>query len=162
MDRRRIAAIATAAAGVLLAAWLLWPKKPDDDKALIRAAITRMAEKAAERDVNGILENVSERYQGEGGDKRELKRYLLGYLLRSEVVTALPANVQFAAPVENGKAKVSFVVLLARKPATKVEDLRTEELVGSHRIEAEMEKEDGVWRAVDANRRDASPQDWLR
>ena len=162
MDRRRVAASAIAAAGLVLAAWLLWPKKPADDEALIRQAITRMAQEAAERDVNGILAHVSERYAGEGGDKRELKRYLLGYLLRSEVVTALTANVQLAEPVAGGKAKVSFVVLLARKPAQKVEDLRTEELIGSHHIEAQMEKEDGVWRAVDATRRDASPQDWLR
>jgi len=162
MDNRRIAAVAVAALGLALAAWLLWPKKPADDEALIRQAIDRMAQKAGERDVGGILEHVSARYVGEGGAKRELRRYLLGYLLRSEVVAALPANVQLTEPPQDGKAKVSFVVLLARTPASKAEDLRAEELVGSHRIEAAMEKEDGVWRAVGARRSPASPQDWLR
>jgi len=88
-----------------------------DDEALIRQAIAGMAAKAGERDVNGILEHVSERYRGEGGDKRELKRYLLGYLLRSEVVTALPANVQLQGPSRAARPRFSFVVLLARKPA---------------------------------------------
>ncbi|MGC4117938.1 MAG: hypothetical protein QM765_26000 [Myxococcales bacterium] len=161
MDTRRVAAIAVVGLGALLALFLLWPKQPADDQALIGRAITDMAKKAAERDVNGILEHVSERYAGEGGDKRELKRYLLGYLMRSEVVTALPANLQFLSEPKDGKARIRLVVLLARKPAQKVEDLRTEELIGSHRIEADMEKEDGVWRAVNATRRDASPKDWL-
>ena len=161
MDRRRIAALAIAAAGVLLATWLLWPSKPADDEAQIRQVVASMAQKTAERDVSGIVEHVSERYRGEGGDKRELKRYLLGYLLRSEVVTALPANVKLEGPIEGGKAKISFAVLLARTPARKIEDLRPEELVGAHRIDAELEKEDGHWRALTATRRPASPQDWL-
>lgn len=162
MDNRRVAALAIAALGAALALWILWPKKPADDQALIAQAVAEMAQKAGERDVGGILERVSERYVGEGGNKRELKGYLLGYLLRSEVVTALPANLQFSEPPRDGKAKVAFVVLLARKPAQKAEDLRDEELVGSHRIEAGVEKEDGVWRVVTATRRDAGPQDWLR
>jgi len=160
---RRIATIGAAAVAVLLAAWLLWPRRPLDDEAQIRRMIARTAEQAAQKDVSGIVEAVSERYRGEGGDKRELKRYLLGYLMRSEVVAAIPANVQLVQPVADGKAKVSLVVLLARTPAKKVEDLRQEELIGAHRIEADLEKEDGTeWRAVTATRRQASPEDWLR
>jgi hypothetical protein len=160
---RRIAVAAAVAVAVLLAAWRLWPRRPLDDEAQIRQVVARVAEQAAQKNVSGIVEAVSERYRGDGGDKQELKRYLLGYLMRSEAVAAIPANVQLVEPIAGGKARVSFVVLLARTPAKKVEDLRQEELVGAHRIEADLEKEGGTdWRAVSATWRQAAPADWLR
>jgi len=161
MSIQRIAAIGVAVLGVLLAAWLLWPKKPLDDEALIRAAIAEMAEQAGERNVSGIVEHVSESYQGEAGNKRDLKAYLLGYLMQSGAVAAVPARVD--VKLEGAQAaQVSLVVLLARTPAKKAEEIGPEQLVGTHRIEARFAKEAGVWKVVDATRRDATPGDLLR
>jgi hypothetical protein len=63
--------------------------------------------------------------------------------------------------LEETKARLSMVVLLARTPAERAEDLATGEIAGSHRIEAEVAKEDGQWRVVSARRQDAGPADFL-
>jgi hypothetical protein len=153
-------AIAVGLVCLLLAAWLLWPKKPLDDEAMIREAIARMCEQAGKKDVGGIVEHVSDSYHGEAGDKRELKSYLLGYLLRSGMVAAVPARVE--VQVKGERAQVVVVVLLARTPAKKAEEVGPDQLMGSHRIEAEFVKEaPGIWRALNATRRDAAPQDLL-
>ena len=160
---RRLAAITVLVLGVLFAAWRLWPRKQEGDEAQIRRMVALMAQKAGERDVNGVLEHVSESYQGEGGDKRELKRYLLGYLLSSGAVAVIPANLQLEGPIEAGKARISLVALLSRTPADKTESLHPDQLVGAHRIDAELQKEGGAeWRVATATRRPASPEDWLR
>jgi len=160
MSAKRIVAIVIAAACLSLMAWLVWPKKPLDDKALIEAAIADACEQAGNKDVNGILEHVSDGYRGEGGDKRELKAYLFGYLVRSGVVAAVPARID--VQVTGERAQVTLVVLLARTPAKKAAEVGPDQLLGSHRIEAEFVKEaPKTWRAVSATRRDATPQDLL-
>jgi hypothetical protein len=160
MAVKRVVAIVVAVVGLPLLAWLAWPKKPQDDKALITAAIAQMCEQAGKKDVNGILEHVSDGYRGEAGDKRELKAYLFGYLLRSGMVAAVPARVD--VQVEGERAKVALVVLLARTPARTAAEVGPDQLLGSHRIEAEFAREaPKTWRAVSATRRDAAPQDLL-
>ena len=161
MSTRRIAAIALAVAGLALAAWLLWPRKPLDDEALIREAVAQMAERAGARDVAGVVEHVSDSYRGEAGDKRELKGYLLGYLMQSGAVAVLVPrlDVKLEGPTA---ASASLVVLLARTPAKKAEDVSPDQLAGTHRVEARFAKENGVWRVVDATRRDATAADLLR
>ncbi|MBI5549808.1 MAG: hypothetical protein HY901_38470 [Deltaproteobacteria bacterium] len=157
---RRIAALAVVALGMGVAAWLLWPREPADDEQQIRAVIAKMAESAEKKDLSGILDHVSDGYRGEGGDKNGLKAYLLGYLLRSQIVTALPTEIDFSEPVQGGRAKVSLVVLLARIPAKKVDDIRPDQLIGTHHLEAELAKEEGArWRVVAAVRSDAGPGD---
>lgn len=157
---KRIAVVALGLGVMALAAWRLWPGAPVDDETLIRAAIDDMAAKAAKKDIAGILEHVGERYQGEGGSKRELKAYLLGYLMRSGLVAAIPANVRIELP-SGDSAKVSLVVLLARTPAKSAEGVAPEQLIGSHRIEAKLAREAGSWSVVAATRRDAMPGDLL-
>lgn len=161
MTKSRIAAVGLAAAGALLAAWLLWPEGPQDDEARIRAAIEAMADRAAAKDANGILEHVSETYRGEGGDKRELKRFLLGWFFRSEVVGAIPARVEVAPP-QGDRARATLVVILARTPAKRAEDVRPDEVLGSHHLDAEFVREGDAWRVATATRRDATPADLLR
>jgi hypothetical protein len=159
----RLAAIAVAVAGVLAAAWILWPRKAASDEDLIRAAVQDMADKAGAKDVSGIVEHVSESYHGEAGDRHELKRYLLGFLLRSNAVAVLPTNVQFLAPITDNRAKVAVVMVLARTPAKTAAEVSPEQLLGSHYLEADFAREsDGVWRVVFATRRDATAADLLR
>jgi hypothetical protein len=159
MTVKRIAVVA-AAVGLPLLLWLVWPKKPPDDKALITAAVAEMCEQAGKKDVNGILEHVSDSYRGEAGDKRELKAYLFGYLVRSGMVAAVPARVD--VQVEGERAKVILVVLLARTPAKTAAEVGPDQLLGSHRIEADFAREaPRTWRVVSATRRDAAPQDLL-
>jgi hypothetical protein len=157
---RKVLAVAVALAGVALGAWLLWPKPPDDDEALIRKAVAEIAAAAAKKDIGGVAEHVSERYHGEGGSKTELKRYLLGYTMRSDWVSAVVAKLEIG-PIEGGKAKADMVVLLARKPAESADELRSEEIAGSHQIDVDFEKEDGTWRVVSAARRGATASDFI-
>ncbi|HCF57623.1 MAG TPA: hypothetical protein DFS52_06470 [Myxococcales bacterium] len=156
---RRILAVVVVFSGLALAIWLLWPRGPEDDEALIRGVIADVAAKASQKDIGGVGEHVSESYRGEGGSKQELKRYLLGYTMRSDWVAVLPAKVEVDLAPEAKSAKVSMVVLLARTPAEKAEDLRADEVAGSHRIDAELAKEDGDWRVTTARRRDAAVSD---
>jgi hypothetical protein len=156
---RRVLAVAVLGAGVVLAAWLLWPRPPDDDEALIRAAIAEMTRLASKKDIGGLGDHVSDGYHGEGGSKRDLKRYLLGYTMRSDWVSVLPAKVEVTLGPEPASAKVSMLILLARTPAERAEDLRAEQIAGSHQIEADFAKEDGEWRVFAARRRDARVSD---
>ena len=160
---KRVVAVGVGVAGVLLAGWLLWPKQPVSDEDRIRAIIAAIADSAGKKDINGIAENISESYQGEAGDKRELKRYLLGFLLRSEAITVLPTNVRILEPVAGDRAKVSVVVVLARTPAKTAEEVSPDQLMGSHLVEMSFAREPGdAWRVVSASRRDATAADMLR
>ncbi len=155
---RRVAAVAVVLAGVGLCAWLLWPAKPLSGEEAVRAVIADIAAKAEKKDPSGIVEHVSERYRGEAGDRQELKRYLAAYILRSDWVSVVTANVKVA--LEGDKAHVSLAVLLARSPA-KTAAQAQEALVGSHYIEADLEREGAEWKIVAATRREASAADWL-
>ena len=160
MTAKRFVAIVVALVCLSLAVWLLWPKKPLDDEAMIREAVADACEQAGKRDVSGILEHVSDSYRGETGDKRELKGYLLGYLLRSGIVAAVPARID--VQVKGERAQVVIVVLLARTPAKTAAQVGPDQLIGSHRVEAEFAREaPKIWRALSATWRDATPQDLL-
>ncbi|MGI5861519.1 MAG: hypothetical protein ACOX6T_05615 [Myxococcales bacterium] len=156
---RRLLAVLVAVAGLAVAAWLLWPRAHEGDEAQIRAMIADMATRASQKDFAWVNDYVSESYRGEGGSKQGLKGYLLGYRMRSDWVTALPGKVEVELAPEAKTAKVSMVVALARKPAEKAEDLRSEEIAGVHRIDAELAKEEGDWRVTGARRRHAPVSD---
>ncbi|MFN7134360.1 MAG: hypothetical protein ACK4N5_19935, partial [Myxococcales bacterium] len=111
MPRKPIAA-AIVAGGVLLAYLLLRPSPASSDEAQIRALFRDAAEKASARDISGVMEHVAPDYRGEGGDRDELKRYLLGYTLRAEWVQAL--EKVDALRIENDRAEVTLIVLLVR------------------------------------------------
>lgn len=143
-------------AGLLV--WLLRPKAPRSDEELIRDSIDRMAAATQKKDVSAIAEEVSERYHGEGGDKRELKTYLLAFLMRGEFVRAIPARVQISLTSESA-AEVSLVVVLARGDVKGEQDLRPELVVGTHKMDAHFAKEGDQWRVIDARGRDAAARD---
>jgi hypothetical protein len=156
---RRALAVVLVVSAVIAAAWLVWPREPPDDEALIREAIAQVGRAATEKDVGAILEHVSESYRGEGGNRDGLRRYLLGYILRSDWVSAIPRVLQ--VEVDGDTANASLVVLLARGPVADPANVRPEGLVGSHYIESGWAREAGEWRVVTATRRDASTADWL-
>ncbi len=158
--RRRLF-VAVALAGAVALVWKLWPRHQSDEDQ-IRALVADVARKAGEKDVSGVMEHVSEGYRGEGGDKRELKAMLLGYLLRSGVVAVLPSRLEFTRPPAGDQAAISFVVALARTPAQNAADLPADQLLGSHQIAAELTREDGTWRVTRAERRQAGLEDWVK
>jgi len=159
MRSRLFVAVAFAVAVAL--AWKLWPRHVSDEDQ-IRALVADVARKAGEKDVSGVMEHVSEAYRGEGGDKRELKAMLLGYLMRSGVVAVLPSNLQFTRPPAGDEAAIAFLVVLARTPAKSAADLPVDQLLGSHQIAAELTREGGVWRVTRAERRQAGLGDWVK
>lgn len=143
------------AAGILLAglgaAWLLLSGgEPDSDEAQIRALFRDAADKASERDISGVVAHVAPSYQGEGGDRDSLKRYLLGYTLRAEWVQAFERIESIE--IEGTRARATLQVLLARAKATGIEAVDQGAVVGSHRIEAVLEKLDGRWLVIEARR----------
>jgi len=151
---KRIAAIVALVSGVGLAAWILWPSPPDDDEALLKEAVTAMARGASEKDLPGVLDHVSETYKGEGGTRQELKRYLFGYVRSSEWVSVVPTRIEIVS-LEGTSAEVTLVALMLRGPAKDEAEVRQDDVVGAHRIDARFEKEDGEWRVVGAKRRAA-------
>jgi hypothetical protein len=158
---RRAVAGAVLVVGAAVAVWLLWPRTPRSDEELIRETIGRMCGSASQKDVGGILEHVSDGYRGEGGSKDELKGYLLGYLLRSDIVSVLPGRVE--VEVRGSTARARLAVVLARVPLKTAAEASPGSLAGSHYIETELAKEaDGRWRVQTASRRDAAPLDWLK
>lgn len=158
---RPVALVAGAVAlALLVLVWTLRPKRPADDAQMIRDAIADMTQKAVDKDLGGILEHVSDHYNGEGGSKDELRSTLQAYIIVSKIVTAFATNVD--VKVEGGKARTSFVLVLGRTPAKTAAELRGDSLVGSHAIEATFTREGSVWRVLGASRKDASPGDFIR
>jgi hypothetical protein len=157
---KRAAAVAVLAAGFAVAAWLAWPRQPLSDEERVREVIARVARRAGAKEVGGMLEDVSERYRGEPGDKATLRQMLFTYLRRSDWVSAVPARLQ--VQVAGDRARAAFVALLVRRPAKGEEDVRPEELAGSFAFEVDFEREGDRWRAVDARRREAGAAEWLR
>src|SRR5579863_4626712 len=109
--QRRTLAILVAAAGIALAAWLLWPKHPLSDEERIRLVVDAMARGAEEKNVAAILDHVSDKYRGEAGSKDELRGMLFAFLRNADFLSASIRS--FSVEVQGAAADATFRVVLA-------------------------------------------------
>ena len=154
MSRRTLAAAAVglAAAGAL-ALWRPWREPPRDEER-IAALFLEAARAAEEKRVGDAVEAVSERYRGEGLDKRGLKQMLALLVMRGEWVSATVAGTSVRVEGDAAEAVVDVVLARSGKGAS-LADLLPEQ-ASANRLTCRLEREGKEWRVVSAARRPIS------
>jgi hypothetical protein len=141
------AALALLGGAALLVSRLLAEPESEEDR--IRAAFAEAARAAGEKRVGDAVAMVSERFRGQGLDRRGVKQLVAYHSLRGEWVSVTVSGVEVAVAGETARATVDLV--LARSGAGKaLADLLPAE-ASAWRIECGLEIEDGTWRLVEAS-----------
>ena len=155
MSRRAVLAVVVAAlaAGAVLGLWRPWREPPGDEER-IAALFLDAARAVEEKRVGDAVEAVSERYQGEGLDRRGVKQLLLAQVLRGEWVSVTVAGTRVRLGGEGAEAVVD-VVLARSGRGTRLADLLPEQ-ADVNRLTCRLEREGSEWRVVSASRRPIS------
>lgn len=154
MSRRTLAAAAAAlaAAGAL---WLWRPwRDPPGDEERIAALFLSAARAVEEKRIGDAVEAVSERYRGEGLDRRGVKQLVAAHVLRGEWVSVTVAGTRVALQGDAAEAVVDVVMARGGKGA-RLADLLPEQASAS-RLTCRLEREGGDWRVVSAARQPIS------
>jgi hypothetical protein len=148
--RARLAARAGAALLVLCLAACGPGETPESQ---VRAVVAR-GEKAAEaRDLSGLMDLVSPKYQdGQGAGREDLKQYLRGYLVTHQSVHLLVKVDSVEFPYKD-MAKVAVTLgTLGREAANSTFDLAGD----VYDVDLELQLDDGDWRVTRARWHSAS------
>jgi hypothetical protein len=151
MSRRTLFLALAAAALAGLGAWRLLREPAPTDEERIRALLDGAARAAEERRVGDAVEPVSERFRGEGLDRRGVKQLVAFHALRGESVAVSVAAARIRILDDRSAARANVDVVLARgagKGKALEALLRGEASV--HRFACRLEREDGDWRIVEA------------
>lgn len=147
---RRLALVLAVAAAVVAAVVLgvrLLARSPSDDDQ-IRALFEESARAAGEKRVGDAVEGVSERFHGQGLDKRGVRQLVAFHALRGEWTSVSVAGS--AVTVEGASARAVVDLVLARSGQGKaLADLLPAE-ASAYRVACALEREDGGWRVVSA------------
>ncbi|MGZ6139060.1 MAG: hypothetical protein ACXWLA_00235 [Myxococcaceae bacterium] len=132
-----------AALGAVVLGVLVLRPPPDTPERQVRAAVEAMTRAAREHDPAGVLDRVSEGFTSpELGGKAQLRRYLLGELLRGGVVEARVLDAH-AEAMPGGEVRFTGRLLLGRT-AGGVD-------LGQRAVEATFVDEGGTFRVVRAH-----------
>jgi len=153
VSRRTLAAAAAALAVVGLALWRPWREPPGDEER-IAALFLDAARAVEEKRVGDAVEAVSERYRGEGLDRRGVKQLVAAQVLRGEWVSVTVAGTRVRLDGDAAEAVVDVVLARSGKGA-RLADLLPEQASAS-RLTCRLEREAGEWRIVSAARRPVS------
>lgn len=146
-----------AVGGGLLAARLLRPPPTDEER--IQGLVAAAARAAEERKAGEVVAAASERFAGEGLDRRGLKQFVALQILRGEWVSVSIAGTRIEVAGNAARAAVDVVLARSGKGA-KLADLLP--AGGSvHRLQLRLEREDGDWKVVRARWRPVPVQDAL-
>lgn len=142
-----VAVVALAAVGGgLLASRLL--RTPPTDQERIQGLLAAAARAAEERKAGEAVAAVSERFAGEGLDRRGLKQLVAFQILRGEWVSVSIAGTRIEVAGDTARAAVDLVLARSGK-GVKLADLLP--AGGSvHRLQLRLEREGGDWKVVRA------------
>lgn len=144
-----------ARAGIALLALLAAACGPDaTPEAQVRAVIARGEVAAEARNLSGLMDLVSPKYQdGQGAGREDLKQYLRGYLVTHQSIHLLVKVDSVEFPYKD-MAKVSVTLgTLGRDAAT----ASTFDLAADvYDVELEFQLDDGDWRVTRARWHSAS------
>jgi len=154
----RAAALALAAALLAagIGAWRL-SRTPPSDEELVRALFDRAARAAEEKRAGDAVADVSERFRGQGLDRRELQRFVAFQALRGDwnAVAILGSRVE----VEGDRARAVVDAALVRSGSGPALADRLPAAGSTWRIETSLEREDGRWRVTGASWRPVPVED---
>lgn len=148
-------ALALLAAGLVL--WL-WPTPELPVQEAITRKIIAMTRAAEEKDVAGVMEDVSERFKaGRGLGKDQVKGVLLAQVLRGQWVRIFHTGLE-VTEVSPTRGDFTVRFIFARSEARDLDQLAKESVVDAWSVEGSFEKEqDGEWRVVEARDRRLDP-----
>lgn len=147
--RRPLLLLALAAA--LLAAGLgAWRalRAPPIDEERIQALLAAAARAAEEKRVGDVVEAVSERFAGEGLDRRALRQLVAYQVMRGEWVAVSIAGVRLEVAGDIARAAVDVVLARSGAGRTLTDLLPVNGSV--QRLLLRLEREEGEWRVVRA------------
>lgn len=155
MSRRSVLVAVAAAllAAAVLAVWRPWREPPSDEER-IAALFLEAARAVEEKRVGDAVEAVSERYRGEGLDRRGVKQLVLAQVMRGEWVSVTVAGTRIRVEGDGAEAVVD-VVLARGGTGARLADLLPEQ-ANVNRLTCRLERESGEWRVVSATRRPIS------
>jgi hypothetical protein len=158
MLRSRAAAVVLAVLVVVaaVAAWRLL-RTPPGDEDQIRALFDRAARAAEERRVGDAVEDVSERFRGQGLDRHGLKQFVAYQAMRGtwSAVVILGSQVR----VDGDRAEAVVDVALVRSGSGSALADRLPAAGSTWRIDAALEREGRRWRVTGAAWRPVSAEE---
>jgi hypothetical protein len=155
LSRRAAGAVVALIAGLVgaTAVRLLAARPRPSDEDQIRSLFSDAALAVEQKRVSDAVAAASERFAGDGLDKRELKRLIASQVLRGEWVSVTVAGSRVRAQGDVAEAVVD--VVMARSGPGRLADLAPADASAS-RITCRLEREEGSWRVVAAARRPLS------
>jgi hypothetical protein len=130
------------------AAWRLTRQPSPSDEDLIRALLEEAVRAAEERRVSDAVAGLSERFQGQGLDKRGLKQLVAGNALRGHWLMVRIAGLRVEAAGETARARLDLVATRGGAGRALVDLLPSE--ASAWRVDCRLEREPGGWRVVAA------------
>lgn len=156
---------AAAALGLGAAVWLARPEEPRTEEERIRALLDGAAEAAAERKADEVIEVLSPRFEGGGGElgsatRDDVKRLVAFELLRGRWVSVELLDPRIEVREDRARAVVDAVLSRAAGARGRLSDLLPGEY-SLHRFDLELAIEDGAWRVVRGKWRPIGPEEAL-
>jgi hypothetical protein len=147
MSRRTLA----VALGVLLAAaagWRLTRPPPPSDEELVRALFADAVRAVEARRVSDAVAGLSERFAGQGLDKRGVKQLVAGHALRGSWLVARIAGLRVEVSGDTARAVLDLVATRAGEGKALAALLPTDG--NAWRVDCRLEREPEGWRVVGA------------
>jgi len=138
--------VALAALGAVVAIRALRQGPTDEER--IRALFEQAARAVEEKRPGDAMAGVSERFQGQGMDYRELKQFVTFQALRGSWNAVLPVAAQVQVSGDRAEAVVDAALVRGGKGEGVV--ARLPEAGDTWRIEATLEREKDGWKVVSA------------
>jgi len=140
-----VAALVLATAG---AAWRLSRPPPPSDEELVRALIEEAVRAAEERRVSDAVAGLSERFQGQGLDKRGLRQLVAGNAMRGHWLVVRIAGLRVDVAGDGARARLDLVATRGGTGRALADLLPSE--ASAWRVDARLEREAEGWRVVAA------------
>jgi hypothetical protein len=144
---------AAAALALGAALWLARSEEPPTAEQKIRASFDEAAKAAEERKADEVVELLSTRFEGGGGElggratRDDVKRLVAFELLRGQWVSTRILDARIEVREARARAVVDAVLSRAADGGERLSDLLPGEY-SLHRFDLELALEDGEWRVV--------------
>jgi len=123
-------------------------RHPPTDEEQVRALLDDAARAVEEKRIGDAVRDVSERFHGEGLDRREVKQLVAAHVLRGTWVSATIAGAK--VDVRGDLARAACDVVLSRSgKGTPLAQLLPEQ-ASVHRFLLDLAREGGKWKVVGA------------
>jgi hypothetical protein len=149
MRRRTLLLASLALAATAGAAWLLGRPPPPSDEMLIRALYADAVRAAEERRVSDAVAGVSERFQGQGLDRRGLKQLVAAHAMRGGWLVVRVAGLRVEVAGDAARAVLDLVATRAGAGPALADLLPADG--NAWRVDCRLEREPAGWRVVGAS-----------